>query len=228
MSNSKNNVKDRKLRFTLTEEEKIRFDVTPKEKTPIELLYEEILEMKHIHEKSFYELEFVIDNCLCYYFFMIHKQEFHQEELNRKYHRIYVGIKIKNIYLKDCSTEDICVEIRDCKISDGIEGFKKLMDEMNSLRKNHKIVVSSNHSIDLVPIEIYNKHMKYSNVFEIELETCYICLNPVMPFENLECGHKIHINCAYEMYKKNDNKYKCGICRKETAKLLLKKCVCED
>ena len=197
------------------------------EKEPINLLYEEVLNIEHMHEKSYYELEFIIDGMECFYFFHMCKVDYHDEESTNKYAHINCGIKIKNVFPDDNDDDEVMLGVRSCKVSDGIEGFKKLINRMNSLRKNNKIVIDYN-GVSLVPNDIYYRNIKYGSVFNIELNKCYLCHDLVLNTEKLDCGHHIHLKCAVEMFKKNNNIYKCGICRKSNHRIYLKNCDDEE
>ena len=107
---------------------------------------------------------------------------------------------------------------------DIVYALKELLTEYIDIRLNKTVVAKQ-----FVYKDDYKTHLELEKLLG-EADECYICLEPTLAVEKLNCGHPIHSHClstycsSTNFEDPNDSDYdedvtsfKCGYCRKHTA-----------
>ena len=136
---------------------------------------------------------FKIDDCECFYRF------FSDRNL------IYGEISLKHFTSSLCDNQTLSYFV--CKKD--LYEFENMIERMKIISKNSVIVGNK-----LRSKKYYEKSKKYCELFDIELDKCWICYEEALNVEHLKCGHVIHTKCA-EKYFKINNHFKCGICKEK-------------
>lgn len=96
---------------------------------------------------------------------------------------------------------------------------EKIIICLKSMLKKIFYVIKNNNNYYIVGNKLMDKReyeiRKNLNIsMGIELNNCWICLEPCLISESLFCGHHIHTRCAEQLYTKSDKVFCCGLCRR--------------
>jgi len=101
-----------------------------------------------------------------------------------------------------------------------IENKEEVIDGLTPIIKNVFKIMDPLQKNTIVGCKVmthkeYELRKKLNILFGIELEKCWLCLEPTLEYEKTYCGHRIHSKCANQIYSKNKIKFQCGLCKKE-------------
>ena len=144
---------------------------------------------------------FKIDDCECFYRFFSDRNN------------IYGEITLKHFTNSLCDNQTISYFV--CKKE--LCKFENMIDRMKVISKNSVIVGHK-----LRTKKYYEKSKKYCELFDIELDKCWICCEEALNVEHLKCGHIIHTKCAEKYFTMNSH-FKCGICKEKNDEMFFHK-----